>query len=397
MARRPALMVAYDHAAQQTLLSARDAVDMVIVPGTIATYAQDGVSRFLSRLDAPYLIDPRTPLFQFSVGDLRQGDRALAYAHGEAFAELVASSQPAPPTDEDWLQAASTMARFQRDFAERSPSGRPPTTIVAPYLLSGSSLGREWDLTLAMLREARRTVPEMPVTAVVALASPEADDPNLRSLEEMLGDLGRISGAERVTTVLMLLDRFDEYGVKAETVARLARLLARRQVPALFNLYGGYLSLLLHHFGLAGVASGVVYGHRRSVRDRPAREVPVPGYYLPLIHATVDPAVAEDVVLRVGRQAHCSCEVCVNRGARGEAITRLSWQELRLHFAHARASERAHVADMRLDDLIAELFDAEGAVFAAVDEASAGARHIRNVPYRHLGAWAHGLTLARAG
>src|SRR5690349_3774907 len=123
MPRRPALMVAYDNAAQRTLLSARDAVDMVIVPGTIAAYAQAGVSRFLSRLDAPYLIDPRTPVFQFPGAELRQGERALAHAHGEAFAELVASSRPAAPTDEDWLQAASTMARFQRDFAGRSLSG----------------------------------------------------------------------------------------------------------------------------------------------------------------------------------------------------------------------------------------------------------------------------------
>jgi hypothetical protein len=391
MPRRPALMLAYDNAVQRTLRAAREAIDMVVVPGTVATYTQHGTSCFLKSLDRPYLIDPRTPVFQFTTGmRLRPAEQALARAHGEAFVECLAGGHLGDePSDEDWLLAATTMARHQRDYGLSCEWGRPPTTIVAPYLMADSSQDKAWDLSLAMLAEAQAAVPGHPVTAVAALESPTPSEPDLGALGVMLTDLGRI---QKVTTVLMWLDDLDEHALSPATVTKLAGLVASRRVPALFNLYGGYLSLLLNHFGLAGVSSGVGYGHLRGVRRQAPSDVPPPGYYLPLVHAVVRPRVAEDFIQRIGREAQCPCDICQELVG-GVAVARLTPARLRLHFANARAAERSNVANRSLDELVKELLEVEREIDEAVRIAPDLA-DIHEISYRHLGAWARGLSAA---
>lgn len=384
-------MVAYDNAVQSTLQMARAEVDMVVVPGTVATYTRKGTSCFLKALDRPYLIDPRTPIFQFGRGaGLRPAERTLARAHGEEFAEYLASTGSTRDlNDEGWLRAATAMAHYQRDYGQACPPGRAPTTILSAYLMVEPSLGETWALSLAMLRETRAAVPDQHVTVAAALASPRPSEPRLDVLDVMLADLAKMGG---LTTALMWLDGFDEYDASAETVAQLARCVTARSVPALFNLYGGYLSLVLHHFGLAGASSGIAYGHGRAAREQAPSDVPPPGYYVPLVHAPVSPLAAEDLIRRVGPRARCSCETCQEWAGSSE-VARLTSQQLRLHFAHARAAERAQAATWSLDALIEDLVEAEHVVDEAVRQAPARA-NIRSVPYRHLAAWAHGLRSA---
>src|SRR5205823_1445919 len=116
-----------------------------------------------------------------------------------------------------------------------------------------------------------------------------------------------------------------------------------------YNMYGGYLSLLLHHFGLAGVASGLGYSESRRARDLRRGGGPVsPGYYLPLVHSLVPQRLADEVVNVAGDAAACRCYPCEKAGA----VQRLDDDGLMLHYLLAKDSERARVCSLPLDSLI---------------------------------------------
>lgn len=134
---------------RSTLAELRDLVDAVIAPGTVATFHHQAVPALLWKLDRDYLIDPRTPLFQF--GDGRRAKPSaltLASAYGEEFlARVDRGRRVMSMATDEWCSAARSWATFQRNYAPRGQfSFNPPPAAVLPlYLMSDASLGSEWN------------------------------------------------------------------------------------------------------------------------------------------------------------------------------------------------------------------------------------------------------------
>jgi hypothetical protein len=245
------------------------------------------------------------------------------------------------------------------------------------YLMADSRLGREWNLTLNMLRETKRAVDDRPVWGVAALRSLDPAAPDVQALDTMLSDLG-----QHVDTVFVWLDDCAEHRLRAGAVAGLAELAAHHRDLAVHSLYGGYLSLLLHRFGWCGTASGIGYSESRraaELAESGGGNTP-PRYYLPLVHMFTKPKVAEAFIRRAGPIAECRCTVC-RSVVDGVAVGGLNEEQLARHFVHARDAERQRVIAADLPALIEEL---RAAHQVAADVGL-------DVAHDHLKTWAAGL------
>ncbi len=378
-------MFAYDGQRRSTLAMLRDLVDAVVVPGTVATFHHQAVPALLWKLDRDYMIDPRTPLFQLGDGGAAKASAlTLASAYGEEFlARVGRRARVMSMTTDEWCRSARSWAGFQRDYAPRGQlSFNPPPAAVLPlYLMTDASLGSEWDLSLAMLRETKRVVDDRPVWAVAALRSHDRTMPDAHALGDMLAAL---SGY--VDTVLVWLDACVEHDLQARAVANLAELAAQHRHLTIHSLYGGYLSLLLHPFGWAGTSSGIGYSESRAaakLAESGSGSTPL-RYYVPLLHAFTAPALAEAFIRRAGPVAECGCSTCLTV-ADGVAVGNLNGEQLAQHYVQARDAERRRVMTATLSELIADLRDAHR---ISIDVG------IQKIPSGHLPTWASGLESA---
>lgn len=379
---RPTVMFAYDGQRRSTLAMLRDLVDAVVVPGTVATFHHQAVPAVLWQLNRAYVIDPRTPLFQFGEGSApKPSALTLARAYGEEFlARVHRRARVMTMTPDEWCAAAASWAAFQREYAPRGQFSfnPPPAAIVPLYLMSDASLGLEWELSLAMVRATKRAVDDQAVWGVAALRSRDRTDPYVGALDAMLARL-----SEHVDTVLVWLDACVEHDLQARAVASLAELAARHRHLTIHSLYGGYLSLLRHPFGWAGTSSGIGYSESRAaakLADSGSGTSP-PRYYLPLVHAFTTPAVAEAFIRRAGQIAECGCSTCLSV-ADGVAVSNLNGEQLAQHYVQARDLERRRVMTDPLPRLIADLRDAH----RISDDVG-----IEKMPRGHLSEWASGL------
>ena len=81
----------------------------------------------------------------------------------------------------------------------------------------------------------------------------------------------------------------------------------------IINLYGGYFSATLNHFGLSGFASGLAksegkHAFRPFIPNKEFKR-PKPNYYIYKVHQAVDVSKAEKV-LKEYHALQCSCKVC---------------------------------------------------------------------------------------
>ncbi len=117
---------------------------------------------------------------------------------------------------------------------------------------------------------------------------------------------------------------------------------------------------------------------------------PVPaGYYLPLVHAVVEPKVAEEVLAVAGDRASCPCYAC-----RRASPTGLDAHGRMVHHLLAKDAERTRIQELALDSLIDELWDAFRLATHCVE-----LMHERlqlALPHHHLESWARGLAAATA-
>src|SRR3954471_2593944 len=74
--------LSYGPADQHTVRELRDSFDGLLVPGTVAAFQLEGTGGFVLALSAteshtPYIIDPRSPLFQQDIEEPKRAHEAL--------------------------------------------------------------------------------------------------------------------------------------------------------------------------------------------------------------------------------------------------------------------------------------------------------------------------------
>jgi hypothetical protein len=407
-AEEPVVLFAYGHADQSVFRAFGDALDAMLVPGTIATYFREATGGFVLSLGVPYVIDPRTPIFQYGIpaSEIRASHNSLADACGPAFSTALRAARAFDELSEDqWIEASRNIVAFQRTYAETSSSrmakyaallGRPapvapgaPTLVLPAYLMAEQADHiANWQLSLQMLEAAQEGAGDIPVAAVVALRSYDASHPSLPDLDQMLGDVE----AAGIDTVFFWLNDFHERSASADLVAGMAHLLGRHADLTMYTLYGGYLSLALNAFGLRGVGSGVGYSESRDATQLFRTGAPRPRYYHPKLHGFLNADVAELLVRQAGTALQCSCVVCQAPEIGGISIGRLDLRSLMLHFVHVRKAEQVAVRAMSVGELAEDLEESA----ATLEEAARrlAGRLGSAVSVDRLRRWADGLRAA---
>jgi hypothetical protein len=247
-------------------------------------------------------------------------------------------------------------------------TGAKPAAVFAPYFF----VHDKWlDAGLkAALDLAARTAalgPPRPVHAIVCV-SPSVLC-NAARVKYLIDELPKTN----VAGVWFWFDGFDE------SLASLDQLHAFRQIIQglsgkleVYNLHGGYFSLLLALDGLAGISHGVGYGERKPVAQVIAPAAPTVRYYLPAIWKRVGVPDVQRSFPDVGITSAaeffakvCDCQICkgvigddlaqfrsfgqmhrANPTAQRDTQTPAAAKMCRFHFLINRFRERAVVAKL---------------------------------------------------
>lgn len=291
--------VGYGSTDQKTLRSFIGGYDGVLVPATIAAFQQQGTGGFVLTLSAaepsaPFVIDPRFPLFQQRLEEPKLSHLALAELLGDRKLVTTNEDRDVSYFDDDKIERIATAwvrfnqsyrteqstkfskyaKRLGRDLTPEQASG--PQRILAPYF-SVSGPDDPWWSTACKMLEVTRSVPDrsLPVTRVVATQSTVA-------LAAVLDGIAPEELCVWVSGLSELNSSAADLALYAETVRE-----SCRQGHSIFALYGGFFAVLLASLGLSGVAHGIGYGEHREWRELPRSGPPPARFYLPSVHRYV--------------------------------------------------------------------------------------------------------------
>jgi len=372
------------------------------------------------KLAIPFYVDPMTYAFGSYVdqgrlrtdldwiksdqkskkGTVRRFKRSynkLADEFGGPVADAVAHGAAIKPSDlEDKARASrfcksivdyqtSRLARVFRedpeyeDFAADLPT---PTAVFAPYFYIEPSNHDAWtriNLHLATLTTAMD--PGLPVHAVIL-----ADVEFLRK-PEFLNGLAKNLPRTGVTGVWLWFSNLVEHTAETLVLDSFRSLISNISDSGLkvFNMHGGYFSLVLSKYGLAGTSHGVGYGEQKDVMPVIGQSTPTVRYHLPGIHKRVGvPDIQrcfEPLGIETPADFHehvCDCVICkgvVNESiddfeafgdmrfstptSRRQAQTPAAAKRCRFHFLMSRLRERDEVSKVKLSEIRAQLGAAE--------------------------------------
>jgi hypothetical protein len=389
-------LMAFGNSDQESFrdLRVRACFDVMTVPGTIASYYDEATAAFVLSSKMPYLIDPRTPLFQDELTAPRASHLTLADWHGPSVRARLPENGPAYFPDS--LYSPAVVREMVREVVDRQrsyagnaprvtkkldryarllaqamqqqqapvPAGGPaaPTAVLAPYFaVTGTA-----DPWFSVLREVW--------TQCAALASPRTISPVLcvgpRQEQTssgtvtvdgigVLGELLPLLPQDLARTCYIWITGLDERAVREDQLRRLWRTVqARPGGLDLINLYGGFFSICLRYAGLAGFGNGLTYSESRAWPALSSTGSAPPRYYIRDLHLFLSPAAAQAVVAAESA-FECPCDACVEVRARGQSIASMPYHSLKRHFAHARRWELDQVAQNQPGFVAASMTDAK--------------------------------------
>jgi hypothetical protein len=402
------------------LLRQAGAYDVVVVPGTTGTVFRQAAGSFTSMVGKPYVVDPRSWLFQLTP-EQRGGPEPkytkLAREHGASIAAIMAgrSLTTRDLADHQLLsELVTAMLEFQRTLETaanrksidkwRSILGRPvlqdnrlrPFALVPPYFAcrtatpsstSDAHLWFEANVKIAdMAAEWKSGDLLCPVISI--------------SKAMLVREQSRIISAycnPAYDGFFLLVDDLDEIHEVPAVLASLRDLvtaLSTTHRKPVMNLAGGYFSLLLYHAGLAGVCHGPGYGESRPIsgsravpRRRTRSGAPPPRYYVAAVHRFYTRPVASLVLASLGQSFWCRCAECSDAWAATQFnLAQLSGRGLQGHFLRSRRGEVETIMQFTLDELLDQLESAERRATELIDPILG-----RQQPVAHLGRWTRAL------
>jgi hypothetical protein len=329
---------------QETLRELLDSYNGLIVPGTIAAWQQQGTGGFVTTLSAlpqapPYLIDPRSPLFQQGLPGAKASHVALADLLGDP--GLVQIRDPSPTDFDDqrlsviaehWVEfntvytdlpSDKTLDKYARRLKEPiAPHNRQaPEGILPPYFAASGMDDDWWELSKVLfdLTEARAQIPCYRVVCAQDSAA----------LDELLADVDD-------NQVVVWVSGLDETKAEVSALAtyREAIAAATSRDQKTFALYGGFFSVLLRGAGLRGSGHGVGFSEHREWRELPASGAPPARFYWRRAHRFVQPDLAQNLYEQEPSITDCGCPHCDGRGP-----IELKYHDLMKHSVWCRDQE----------------------------------------------------------
>lgn len=398
---------------------ANEDVDGIIIGGHVFSWGKNWVSVFLQKLNKPFLIDPMTyvfakdPSFILREGSMRKSYEGLVDWIDWKLSD-IAGKRPLRPDDfedgedektiEDFV---TKVLEFQSNITKLSDNLQTslekyskimgenlvkdsvsPQFFLSPYFHATDERDLWYNLTVECMRIASKLEEYKPIVPVLCVSESFIINPDGR--RQICKDLSEFD------ICALWISGLNEYSSSLESLAALKRLvekLAENGVSTI-NMYGGYLSLLLHSSGIAVTCCGPGYGESKKA-DQIATGGGFPDrYYIPDAKFTVVEANAR-VFIEKNPQFLCDCPTCKgiskSLGLTPESkdyVQQLDnfFQEMRgtwaqVHYINCKARESA-----RIEEVDADTFQDELTSFKSkLDDAGSVAFE---VPSNHLSRWA---------
>lgn len=372
----------------------RDCFDVMTVPGTIASYYDEATAAFVLSSKVPYLIDPRTPLFQDDLAAPRASHFTLAEWHGpsvrarlpasglasfpssfftsavvdEMVAEVIDRQRSyagnAPRVTKKLDRYAQLLAQAMNEQHAQVPAGGPsaPVAVLAPYF-AVTGAADPWFAVVQQVWARCLALPDPKAISPVLCVGPRQEQGAAGAVTvdgvTVLGELLARLPAGLSDRCYVWITNFDERTVDEAQLRRLWTTV--RSQPAgreLVNLYGGFFSICLRYAGLAGFGNGLTYSESRAWPALASTGSAPPRYYLRDLHLFLPPAAAQAVIAAEPAFA-CPCGACAEIRAQGQTVASMPYHSLKRHFAHARQWELDQVASSPPSAVAALLADAK--------------------------------------
>ncbi|AZH77194.1 hypothetical protein CSX12_01320 [Microbacterium sp. Y-01] len=153
----------------------------------------------------------------------------------------------------------------------------------------------------------------------------------------------------------------------------------------MFALYGGFFSVLLGSYGLAGSSHGIGFGESRDWVELPSSGAPPARYYVPRLHRYVAVDLAEIIWSQFPDLIVCDCREC---GENSPAA--LDYHALMKHSVLVRDREIREWGGLSADETIARLTADAQEFRESLSSLVAPERIVRRASelYGHLFMWA---------
>lgn len=323
---------------------------------------------------------------------IKESYRSLAVEFGGSFESAVNTSAAVDPfilnpTQRDAMCESVVRYQLNRipdilrgdDFLKEHADGCAPAAVFAPYFYIDQKWADDGITTAVDL--CRRTAamkPAVPVQAIVC-----ASQSLLRSAAP-LDRLKKELPATGIAGVWLWFNGFDELEAPLDDLVAFRGLVqslaSKMQV---FNLHGGYFSLLLTHDGLSGISHGVGYGERKEVAQVIGEAAPTVRYYLPPIWKRIGVPDVQRCFAYLGIKTPadffskvCGCTICkgvigtdldhfasfgeMHRAkptSKRDSQTPAAAKMCRFHFLINRMKERSTVAGLKADQRAKHIAD----------------------------------------
>jgi hypothetical protein len=383
-------LLGLDFSRYEAMLGFRDSYDVLVIPGTTATVAPFASGSLASGVNRPYVVDPRSWLFQLGLrtpNGVLAKHMDLAREHGSELADIIQNGALTPDhirNNELLSDFVNGMLDFQkslRNARDRKRLARvalrlaamgeemprtleqpTPFVLVPPYFSCSTSIPgtandeSSWfEANVAMAEMAAQRKGDMRVCPVVAVSR--------RMLTQERDRVINAYSHSGYDGYFVLVDSLKENSARELELfglRELVRELSTRYSLPVMNLAGGYFSLLLYRFGMTGVCHAPGYGENRTITGRGAGGSKDGGararYYVPGLHRFLTPILATLLLNTLGQDFWCTCADCAPARFT-EEFEAVQMEDKRLisHFMTIRNAEIQHVLTTGLPDLVAEL------------------------------------------
>jgi len=393
------------HAEKDCLFRASPTFDGLILNANLVEGTPGACASLISKLGKPYIIDPVTYAFALSPSYLmspqldgagarklkaKRTFRNLANRFGHPFEQNlgVRALSPESLTQSDIDAVVESVLVYQLDRLQdewqgaKALGGREPPRaecLVAPYFPLPYQRKEPWlTLNLEMAGRAGAIHSGVPVYAVVCLDRRFLQGTELKDIASEYAHTG-------VSGYLLWISDLTEQSISREELDGYVELVDELSGGGrrVFNMYGGYLSAVLHCFGMTGFAHGIGYGERRDIAPPVGGGPPPARFYLPPLHALSSFVDALSAISGLDDAATyyrevCDCPVChrvigddLKRNIlkygrmsepRGPTARRYPTQRARelcrLHYLAARSLEVQKVVHRSPSELIQEMREA---------------------------------------
>jgi len=309
---------------------------LIAMNGNIVSHTPAGVAGFIANTAKPFYIDPQTHAFQHATSNLKRdvSDREkgeppkmefkpsivkLAERLGTPFSSVIDNDRPLAP--EAFIEGGGEPnAASIREICEKAVEFETrilldsldeeakefldeknqfdPALVVPPYFYLSPNRFKDWlKINIAAFEETRSIERSKPIFFPILVSQ--------GTLAEQSTEI--IEAVERVAPdgILLWIDGHTEETLSGNQVELFIKLTAglRRFSGDVFNIHGGFLSILMGHNhlknGLTGVGHAVNYGESRSIIPV-GGGIPLAHFYFPSIHARLRFGDALGIMLAKG-------------------------------------------------------------------------------------------------